>query len=84
MVTTTLSLSPHKDAVKINNIGNELSQKYGIEFMKADFKKNDGFKKSLELSIKYGFYRQSYCGCIYSKMERKKKMTGYKSIYGNS
>jgi len=71
-VATTLSISPHKDAIMINRIGKELSREFGIEFLEADFKKNDGFKKSLELSKAYGFYRQNYCGCIYSKMERNK------------
>lgn len=71
-VATTLSISPHKDAIMINKIGKELSMDFGIEFLEADFKKNDGFKKSLELSKAYGFYRQNYCGCIYSKMERDK------------
>jgi predicted adenine nucleotide alpha hydrolase (AANH) superfamily ATPase len=72
-VATTLSISPHKDAGMINSIGKKLSLEFGIEFLEADFKKNDGFKKSLELSKVYGFYRQNYCGCIYSKLERNKK-----------
>ena len=71
VVATTLTISPHKDAGKINNLGNELSRKYGIEFLEADFKKNGGFKKASELANGYGFYRQNYCGCIYSKMERE-------------
>lgn len=70
-VATTLTISPHKDAGKINSIGNELSRKYGKEFLEADFKKNGGFQKASELSRGYGFYRQNYCGCIYSKMERE-------------
>jgi len=73
LVATTLSISPHKDAQKINNIWKRLSGKFGVEFLEADFKKNDGFKKSLEFSRQHGFYRQNYCGCIYSKMERTKK-----------
>ncbi len=72
IVTTTLTISPHKDAEKINSIGRQLSQKYEIEFMEADFKKKDGFKKTSKLSSEYGFYKQDYCGCVYSKLEKKK------------
>ncbi|HOO71117.1 MAG TPA: epoxyqueuosine reductase QueH [Spirochaetota bacterium] len=71
-VTTVLTISPHKDAAVINKIGVELEKKYGIEFVVSDFKKNNGFKRSLELSKTHGFYRQNYCGCIYSLMERRK------------
>lgn len=71
-IATTLSISPYKDARMINGIGKELELRYGVEFIDADFKKNDGYRKSLELSRAYGFYRQNYCGCIYSKMERQK------------
>ncbi len=71
-VATVLSISPHKDAEMINSIGAELSEKYGVAFLEADFKKNDGFKKSVELSKKYRFYRQEYCGCIYSSLERNR------------
>ena len=78
IVTTVLSISPHKDASVINRIGKELEMKYNVEFLEADFKKNNGFKKSVELSRRYGFYRQSYCGCIYSKMERDKNSIWYK------
>ena len=70
ILCTTLSISPHKNSKKINEIGNELKAKYNIDFLTADFKKNDGFKKSLELSRKYDFYRQKYCGCIFSYRER--------------
>lgn len=69
-VATTLSISPHKNAAKINEIGEKLSKKYGIEFYTADFKKNDGVKKSVEISKQNNFYRQNYCGCIYSKLEK--------------
>ncbi len=65
--TTVLTISPHKDAARINMIGQELAQQYGIRFYEADFKKNDGFKKSVELSKKYSFYRQNWCGCIWSR-----------------
>ena len=66
MVGTTLTVSPHKDAEMINSIGRELSGLYGIEFLAADFKKNDGYRKSVEISRQHGFYRQNYCGCVYS------------------
>lgn len=64
--TTALSISPHKNADKINEIGQTLSETYGIEFLSANFKKNDGFKKSAELSKQYNLYRQTYCGCEFS------------------
>jgi predicted adenine nucleotide alpha hydrolase (AANH) superfamily ATPase len=64
---TVLSISPHKKAEAINNIGRKLAEKYGIKFYEADFKKKDGFKRSLELSREYNLYRQDYCGCVYSK-----------------
>lgn len=75
-VTTTLTVSPHKDAVMINRIGKELESSKGIEFIAGDFKKENGYKRSVELSRAYGFYRQNYCGCIYSKRERDNKGTG--------
>ena len=64
---TTLSISPLKNAEKINEIGNEIAEKYGVEFLPSDFKKKEGFKRSIELSKKYDLYRQNYCGCVYSK-----------------
>ena len=70
-LTTTLTVSPHKKAAVINQIGSELQKGYSITFYEADFKKHDGFKKSCELSKEYGFYRQNYCGCIYSMPVRK-------------
>lgn len=63
---STLSISPHKNASKINEIGNELAEKHHIKFFTADWKKNDGFKKSCELSKTHNFYRQKYCGCEFS------------------
>lgn len=63
---TTLTIGPQKRAETINFLGEELAKKYGLKFYSADFKKQDGFKKSLELSRKYNFYRQNYCGCKYS------------------
>lgn len=65
--STTLTISPLKNAQAINEIGNELSAIYGVEWLPSDFKKNDGYKKSIELSRIYSLYRQNYCGCIFSK-----------------
>jgi predicted adenine nucleotide alpha hydrolase (AANH) superfamily ATPase len=70
IVTTTLSVSPHKDADMINQIGKQLQEKYSIEFLESDFKKNGGYSKSIEYSKQFGLYRQNYCGCSYSKSER--------------
>jgi len=64
---TTLSVSPYKNSKLINEIGKELEKKYNIKWLYSDFKKKDGYKKSIELSKKYNLYRQDYCGCIYSK-----------------
>lgn len=70
--TTTLSISPYKDAKWINEIGKKLDEEYNIRYLYADFKKKNGYKRSLELSKKYDLYRQEYCGCVYSKEERIK------------
>ena len=64
---TTLSVSPYKNAMWINEIGEELQGKYNIKWLYSDFKKKDGYKSSILLSNKYNLYRQNYCGCIYSK-----------------
>ncbi len=64
---TTLTVSPHKNADKLNEIGLELSEKYGIRYLVSDFKKKNGYKRSIELSAKYDLYRQNFCGCEYSK-----------------
>lgn len=69
---STLTVSPYKNAPLINQIGEALSKKYDIKWLYSDFKKAEGYKKSIELSKKYGLYRQDYCGCIYS--QRKKIM----------
>ena len=66
---TTLSVSPHKNATYINEIGKELEQKYQVKFLISDFKKNEGYKRSIILSREYNLYRQNYCGCKYSKKE---------------
>lgn len=68
--TTTLSISPYKNAAKLNEISAELSEKYGVKNLPADFKKREGYKRSIYLSEQYGLYRQNYCGCIFSQRER--------------
>lgn len=65
--STTLSISPHKNAQWLNEIGESLSEKYGISYLFSDFKKRNGFKRSIELSAQYNLYRQNFCGCIYSR-----------------
>ena len=64
---TTLSVSPYKNASKLNEIGKELEQKYKVKYLYSDFKKKDGYKKSIELSKQYNLYRQDYCGCKFSR-----------------
>jgi len=64
--TTTLTVSPHKNAEVINSTGISLSETYRIKFLVSDFKKKNGFKRSIELSAEYGLYRQNYCGCEFS------------------
>ncbi|WP_418718879.1 epoxyqueuosine reductase QueH [Candidatus Allofournierella merdipullorum] len=70
---TTLSISPHKDAARINAIGQELEAQYGVRHLPNDFKKKNGYKRSLELSAEYGLYRQDYCGCEFSARHTAKK-----------
>lgn len=65
--STTLTISPLKNAAKINEIGERLAAEYGTAFLPSDFKKKDGYKRSVELSKEYGLYRQDYCGCIFSR-----------------
>ena len=65
--TTTLSLSPHKNSTWINEIGENLDKLYQANYLYSDFKKKNGYKRSIELSNIYHLYRQDYCGCIYSK-----------------
>ena len=71
--STTLTISPLKDAGKINEIGERLEKETGVKFLNSDFKKHDGYKKSVELSKKYNLYRQDYCGCPFSKKEREEE-----------
>lgn len=70
--TTTLSISPYKNSKVLNEIGEELGKTYNINYLYADFKKKDGYKRSIELSKIYGLYRQDYCGCVYSKRLKEK------------
>ena len=73
---TTLSVSPYKNAKLINKIGEDMEKKYNVKWLHSDFKKDNGYKHSIELSHKYVLYRQDYCGCVYSKrdeMLRKSK-----------
>ncbi|MFI3307516.1 MAG: epoxyqueuosine reductase QueH [Mycoplasmatota bacterium] len=72
--TTTLSISPYKNSKWINEIGYELEKKYKISYLCADFKKNNGYKKSIELSKENNLYRQDYCGCKYSKIEHENRI----------
>jgi predicted adenine nucleotide alpha hydrolase (AANH) superfamily ATPase len=66
-VTTTLTISPLKNAVALNEIGSNLAQQFGVEWLFSDFKKREGYKRSIELSKEYELYRQNYCGCVFSK-----------------
>ncbi len=72
---TTLSISPLKNAQKINEIGEELSEIFPVKFLPSDFKKKGGYQRSVELSKEYGLYRQDYCGCVFSQEERRAELT---------
>lgn len=72
--TTTLSISPYKNAPKLNEIAEELSEIYRVKNLPSDFKKKEGYKRSIALSTEYNLYRQDYCGCIFSKLERQKNI----------
>ena len=71
--TTTLTISPHKNAQILNETGKEAALKYGVNYLFSDFKKKNGYRRSCELSEQYGLYRQNYCGCIFSKIEAQKR-----------
>ncbi len=73
--TTTLSISPLKKAGKLNDIGMKLGREYGVDYLPSDFKKRNGYKRSIELSKEYHLYRQDYCGCVYSYEEAEKRRT---------
>lgn len=64
--TTTLSISPLKDAAKLNDIGESVGSMYGVKYLPSDFKKKGGYQRSVQLSREYGLYRQKYCGCVFS------------------
>lgn len=67
--TTTLTISPLKNANQLNEIGEKLAKEYHISYLPSDFKKRDGYKRSIQLSEEYGLYRQNYCGCVYSRQD---------------
>lgn len=67
--TTTLTISPLKNAQKLNEIGQQIAEEYGLAWLPSDFKKKNGYKRSIELSAEYELYRQNYCGCVFSKRE---------------
>ena len=70
---TTLTISPLKNAGKLNEIGERLAEEYGIKYLPSDFKKKNGYKRSVELSAQYELYRQNYCGCVFSKMQAERE-----------
>mgnify|MGYP000227871327 CR=1 FL=1 len=72
--TTTLSISPLKNAEKLNEIGKDLESQYGVRYLFSDFKKKEGYKKSTEISKQYDMYRQYYCGCVFSKEQRDREI----------
>ena len=69
---TTLTISPLKNAQKLNEIGERLAEEYGVKYLPSDFKKKNGYKRSVELSAQYELYRQNYCGCVFSKMQAER------------
>ncbi len=66
-------ISPLKNAAKLNEIGEELAEEYGVPYLPSDFKKKNGYKRSVELSAEYGLYRQDYCGCVFSEGESRQR-----------
>ncbi|MDD6284557.1 MAG: epoxyqueuosine reductase QueH [Firmicutes bacterium] len=71
--TTTLTVSPHKNAALINELGAEIAARHAVRFLPSDFKKREGYKRSIVLSREYGLYRQQYCGCLFSKAESERQ-----------
>ena len=71
--TTTLTISPLKDAERLNRIGAEMGEKYGVNYLPSDFKKKEGYKRSIELSKMFDLYRQDFCGCEFSRLQRERK-----------
>jgi epoxyqueuosine reductase len=76
--TTTLTISPMKDPVRLNDIGRQAAAEYGVKFLPSEFRKKGGYLRSIELSKEYDLYRQDYCGCVFSKAERERQKTGEK------
>lgn len=81
--TTTLSISPLKNAAKLNEIGEQLAKEYKVAWLPSDFKKRDGYKRSIELSKEYDLYRQDYCGCVYSRREREAQLKNL-TVFGKN
>lgn len=79
--TTTLTISPFKNAQKLNEIGMKLVENNKVKYLVSDFKKKEGYKRSIELSKKYNLYRQDYCGCIFSKIQKQEEMNKEKISY---
>lgn len=79
--TTTLSISPLKNAQKLNEIGAKLENDYGVRYLYSDFKKQNGYKRSTEISNEYEMYRQYYCGCVYSKKQRDEEIARREDKY---
>ncbi|MDO4371183.1 MAG: epoxyqueuosine reductase QueH [Clostridia bacterium] len=71
--TTTLSISPLKDASRLNTLGGVIAAEYGLKYLHSDFKKKDGYRRSCALSKEYDLYRQDFCGCVYSKLEAERR-----------
>ena len=71
--TTTLSISPLKDASRLNTLGSAIAAEYGLKYLHSDFKKKDGYRRSCALSKEYDLYRQDFCGCVYSKLEAERR-----------
>lgn len=78
--TTSLSISPLKNSEKLNEIGQELSRQWGVPYLVSDFKKKNGYKRSVELSREHDLYRQDYCGCVYSREEALRRRRGTENI----
>lgn len=72
--TTTLTISPMKDPVVLNDIGEEMGEKYKVRWLPSEFRKRGGFQRSIELSRQYDLYRQNYCGCVFSRRDENRKL----------
>lgn len=76
--TTTLSISPHKNSQVLNKLGEQIAEEYGVKYLYSDFKKKNGFKRSVELTCDYNMYRQDYCGCVFSLKEARERLNNDK------